>query len=166
MEEITYGFYQSPIGEMVLARTEKGLCWLGFMVEGYKGNGYDRMVGHFPNAVLTHDDSAVQSLGDEIIAAWEQGTEADIPLDLQGTDFQKSVWLALFDIKRGQVASYGSVAQKIGKPAASRAVGSAVGSNPVSLIVPCHRVVQESGALGNYGWGVDLKERILSQEAA
>lgn len=89
---------------------------------------------------------------------------ADIPLDLRGTDFQISVWQALLKIPKGQVVSYGDVANDIGSPNASRAVGTAVGENPVSLVVPCHRVVQASGKLGNYGWGVGLKEKILKAE--
>lgn len=149
---------------MVLGKTDKGLCWLGFMVEGYKGDGLGRMKAHFKGADFVHDDAGVQGLGDRIMRAWAQGRENDIVLDLRGTGFQKSVWQALLKIKKGQVCSYGDVANDIGKPAAARAVGSAVGENPVSLIVPCHRVVQASGALGNYGWGVDLKRRILEQE--
>ena len=164
MEKITYGFYKSPIGEMVLAQSETGLCWLGFMVEGYKGNGYDRMVGHFPKSGFVQDDDALQSVGDQLMSAWEQGSVADIALDLRGTDFQKSVWQVLLNIKKGQVKTYGDVANDTGKPKAARAVGSAVGSNPVSLIVPCHRIVQQSGDIGNFGWGVDLKRRILLAE--
>lgn len=164
MEKITYGFYKSPIGEMVLAQSEKGLCWLGFMVEGYKGNGYDRMVGHFPKVDFVLNDDVIQSVGDRLMVAWEKGRGADIALDLRGTAFQKSVWQVLLNIQKGQVKTYGDVANDIGKPKAARAVGSAVGSNPVSLIVPCHRIIQQSGDIGNFGWGVDLKRRILREE--
>ncbi|PCK00412.1 MAG: cysteine methyltransferase [Zetaproteobacteria bacterium] len=164
MEKITYGFYQSPIGEMVLAQSEKGLCWLGFMVGGYKGNGYDRLVEHLRNVELVQDDGVLEGLGDRLVESWKQGNVSDILLDLRGTEFQKSVWMALLNIPRGRVKSYADVANDIGKPLASRAVGSAVGSNPVSLIVPCHRVVKKSGSIGNFGWGVDLKRRILSEE--
>jgi len=164
MENITYGFYKSPLGEMIIGTTDKGLCWLGFMIAGYKGDGLSRMKGHFKDASFRQDDKFIEKLGQEIISAWERGTEKEIMLDLQGSDFQKSVWRDLLNIKKGQVRSYGDVANDIGKPKASRAVGSAVGENPVSLIVPCHRVVQKSGALGNYGWGVDLKKRILERE--
>jgi AraC family transcriptional regulator, regulatory protein of adaptative response / methylated-DNA-[protein]-cysteine methyltransferase len=163
---ITYGFYKSPFGEMVLGRTDLGLCWLGFMVNGYKGNGLERMFTHFDGAVFLHDDTGVQGLGDSIMQAWEQGREEDIALDLHGTDFQKSVWKALLKIRKGKRCAYDDVANGIGMPRAARAVGGAVGSNPVSLIVPCHRVVQKSGAIGNYGWGVELKEKILAREAA
>ena len=164
--KITYGFYHSSIGEMVLGQTDKGLCWLGFMVNGYKGNGLERLFVHFDGAVFVHDDTTVQVLGEKIMTAWEQGREEDIPLDLHGTEFQKTVWEALLKIPKGKRCAYDDVAGGIGMPRAARAVGGAVGSNPVSLIVPCHRVVQKSGAIGNYGWGVDLKERILARVAA
>lgn len=165
-ETITYGFYQSPVGEMVIAKTEEGLCWLGFMVQGYKGDGLERMHKHFDGYTLVKDHEAVQPLGAQIIEAWRAGREKDIALDLKGTDFQKTVWSALLNIKKGEVCSYGQVANDVGRPKASRAVGSAVGSNPVSLVVPCHRVVQKTGALGNYGWGLELKQRLLEEEGA
>lgn len=169
-EVITYGIHNTPFGQAVIAQSDHGLCWLGFMVSkedgAYKGDGFARMQEHFPNSQLARDDSQTKSLMDEIIKAWDQDTLRAIKVDLRGTDFQRSVWKALLDIPRGQVISYGDVANDIGKPKASRAVGSAVGENPVSLIVPCHRVVQASGALGNYGWGLPLKEKILKLEGA
>lgn len=164
MEKIIYGFYDSPLGEMVLAQSERGLCWLGFMVKGYKGDGLARMKVHLKDADFVHDDAAVQGLGDKVIRAWERGTLDGIELDLRGTDFQKKVWDALLKIGRGRRLSYGAVANDIGRGRAARAVGSAVGENPVSLLVPCHRVVRADGALGNYGWGLALKEKILAYE--
>jgi AraC family transcriptional regulator of adaptative response/methylated-DNA-[protein]-cysteine methyltransferase len=170
MEKITYGIHDTPLGEVVIAQSCKGLCWLGFMVskeEGaYKGDGFVRMQEHFPNSNFVRDDQQTQDLMNDIMTAWDHDTLNDVDLDLRGTDFQCSVWKALLNIPRGQVISYGDVANDIGKPKASRAVGSAVGENPVSLIVPCHRVVQASGGLGNYGWGVPLKEKILKLENA
>lgn len=163
-EKIIYGFYESPLGELILAKTSRGLCWLGFMVQGYKGDGLERMNAHFDGGALVHDDESVKDLGDSVIAAWREGRERDIVLDLRGTEFQKEVWMALLHIKRGDTCSYGAIANDVGRPKASRAVGSAVGSNPVSLIVPCHRVVQKTGALGNYGWGLGLKQRLLEEE--
>ncbi len=164
MKKITYGFYKSAFGEMVLGKTDLGLCWLGFMVQACKDSGYERMKLHFPNVELLHDDMAVKDLGDEIMVAWDSGKSGDILLDLHGSEFQKSVWKALLDIEKGQVKSYGDIAHMIGKPSAARAVGNAVGSNPVSLIVPCHRIIKASGDIGNYGWGVELKHKILLEE--
>ncbi len=162
MEKITYGFYNSEFGEMILAETDKGVCWLGFMVEGYKGDGYARMLKHFPDASFVKGN--IDKLGDKIIKAWEQGKEKNIKLDLRGTEFQKLIWLELLNIKHGDVKSYGDIAVIISKPNAARAVGSAVGKNPVSLIVPCHRIIQKSGAIGNYGWGIEIKRQILNAE--
>lgn len=164
MEQIFYGFYRAPMGEMVIAKSSRGLCWLGFMVQGYKGDGLSRMKAHFQNVEFIHDDAALKPLGDEVVRAWEEGREKDIALDLRGSEFQKSVWAALLEIGRGDICSYARVANDIGKPKAVRAVGSAVGENPVSLIVPCHRVVRSDGGLGNYGWGLDLKETLLREE--
>ncbi len=163
-ETITYGLHDTPLGKIVIAQSCKGLCWLGFMVKGYKGDGFERMQEFFPNSDLVRDDQNTHQIAERVMQAWDQDTLNDIKLDLRGTEFQKDVWKALLHIPKGQVISYGDVANDIGRPKASRAVGSAVGENPVSLIVPCHRVVQASGGLGNYGWGVDLKKKILKYE--
>lgn len=164
MEKITYGFYKSLWGEIIIAQSGAGLCWLGFMVEGYKGNGYDRMVKHLPNANLFHSNNSIKPIGDMIMGIWENDNVNDIDLDLRGTKFQKSVWQALLNVQKGTVVTYGDIANEIGRPKAARAVGSAVGSNPVSIIVPCHRVVRQSGGIGGFGWGVDLKRQILVAE--
>ncbi|CAG0911174.1 unnamed protein product, partial [Cyprideis torosa] len=151
MEKITYGLHDTPIGQIVVAQSCKGICWLGFMVSkedgAYKGDGFTRMTEFFPNSELVRDDAQTEKLVEKIMQAWDQDTLADIDLDLRGTEFQRDVWQALLHIPKGQVISYGDVANDIGRPKASRAVGSAVGENPVSLIVPCHRVVQSSGGL-------------------
>ncbi|MCB1529987.1 MAG: methylated-DNA--[protein]-cysteine S-methyltransferase [Rhodospirillales bacterium] len=168
MKKITYGIHESPLGKMVLGMSEKGVCWLGFMVSrkagAYKGDGLTRMKAFFPEAAFIEDETATKDMAARVLKAWREDRLADIPLDLRGTDFQISVWQALLKIPKGQVVSYGDVANDIGSPNASRAVGTAVGENPVSLVVPCHRVVQASGKLGNYGWGVGLKEKILKAE--
>ena len=163
-EKIIYGLHQTQLGEIIVARSDKGLCWMGFMVKGYKGDGFIRMQAFFPTAEFIRDDRETTKLAHDIIAAWDQDTIKEIKLDLRGTAFQQQVWKALLQIPKGQVISYGDVANDIGRPKASRAVGSAVGENPVSLIIPCHRVVQSSGGLGNYGWGIDLKKKILEHE--
>lgn len=166
IETITYGLHDTPLGQIVIAQSSKGLCWLGFMVKGYKGDGFERMQEFFPNSDLVRDDKSTEQMAERVMQAWDQDTITDIQLDLRGTEFQQDVWKALLHIPKGQVISYGDVANDIGRPKASRAVGSAVGENPVSLIVPCHRVVQASGGLGNYGWGVELKKKILQLEGA
>lgn len=167
-EKIVYGVHDTPIGQIVVAESSKGVCWLGFMISkeqgAYKGDGFTRMNEYFPNSELIRDDARTKELVSQIIKAWDHDTLDEIKLDLRGTEFQREVWRALLNIPKGQVISYGDVANDIGRPKASRAVGTAVGENPVSLVVPCHRVVQSSGGLGNYGWGVDLKKKILHIE--
>jgi AraC family transcriptional regulator of adaptative response/methylated-DNA-[protein]-cysteine methyltransferase len=155
---------------MVIAQSTQGICWLGFMVSkengAYKGDGFTRMIDFFPQSEFIRDDEQTKPLVTQIMQAWDHDTLAELKLDLRGTEFQCDVWSALLSIPRGQVVSYGQVANDIGKPKASRAVGSAVGENPVSLVVPCHRVVQSCGGLGNYGWGIGLKKKILEKEGA
>lgn len=165
MKEITYGICASPFGDMVVAKTTKGLCWLGFMAKGYKGDGLTRMKKFFPRADMVRDDLGIKKLAKDVLKAWEEDRLQDIPLDLQGTDFQQAVWKSLLKIPRGKVLSYGDIANDIARPRAVRAVGTAVGSNPVSLVVPCHRVVPAAGGVGNYGWGPALKEKILEAES-
>ena len=169
-DKITYGLHDTPIGQMVIAQSAQGICWLGFMVSkengAYKGDGFTRMIDFFPQSEFIRDDEQTKPLVTQIMQAWDHDTLAELKLDLRGTEFQCDVWSALLSIPRGQVVSYGQVANDIGKPKASRAVGSAVGENPVSLVVPCHRVVQSCGGLGNYGWGIGLKKKILEKEGA
>lgn len=162
---ITYGIFETDIGTIIIGETERGLCWLGWMTNGYKGNGLDRMTNHFPAATVIQDNKRMKPAMNAIMHAWQSDDLSTIKMDIHGTDFQKSVWNALLDIPKGQVCTYGDIACAIEKPKAARAVGSAAGENPVSLLIPCHRVVQSGGKLGNYGWGTDIKEMLLKLES-
>jgi len=170
MEEIIYGIHASPFNvDMVIAQNDAGaLCWLGFMTTAeqgaYKGNGIERLHDWFKDANLQQDQEATKSLAIKTIQAWKNNQPLSIPLYYKGTDFQEKVWNALLDIPRGRTLSYGGVAQKIGTPKASRAVGTAIGQNPISLIIPCHRIIRKDGGIGNYGWGIALKKKILDKE--
>lgn len=170
MQEVTYGIHNTELGDMIIGISDLGLCWLGFMTTkaqgAYKGDGLSRMKKNFKNAELKRDEEKTKIWISSIMKAWKNGNIADISLDLQGSEFERTVWISLLYIPRGDVVSYGDVANDIGKPKAARSVGTAVGNNPVSLIVPCHRVVQADGSLGNYGWGLSLKEKILKAEGA
>jgi len=170
MQKVTYGIHQTELGEMVIGVTDLGLCWLGFMTTkaqgAYKGDGLSRLKEHFKKVEIIHGDVATKPWIEKIMKAWRQGNIGELTLDLQGTEFEQSVWHSLLYIPYGEVVSYGDVANDIGNPKAARAVGTAVGNNPISLIVPCHRVVQKNGSLGNYGWGLALKEKILKAEGA
>lgn len=172
MQMITYGLYNSPMGEMVIGATDQGVCWVGFNSKKYDdlasgiGNAVDMMKDYFAGAYFERDDQEARLWAERILTAWESGHADHIPLDLQGTEFQKKVWGRLLAIQKGQTQSYSDIAGDIGQPDAARAVGSAVGSNPVSLLVPCHRVLPKSGGTGNYLWGSEMKAEILAAESA
>ena len=148
----------APLGRILLARTAKGLA--GAWFEGQK---------HHPGPIAapeTPNDELLQRAACELNEFFAGERERfDVPLDLQGTPFQREVWQALLRIEAGATRSYGDIARELGVPSASRAVGSAVGRNPVSIIVPCHRVVASSGALTGYAGGLDRKTSLLRIEA-
>jgi methylated-DNA-[protein]-cysteine S-methyltransferase len=149
---------QSPLGDIWLAATAQGLCGLWFVDDQkHLPDMTNWPAGH--NAVIATAEQQMQ----QYFAG--QRTGFDLPLDLRaGTAFQQAVWQALLGIPSGQHCSYGTIAQRIGKPAAVRAVGAAVGRNPVSVIVPCHRVLGASGALTGYAGGLHRKTALLQLE--
>ncbi|MES2784464.1 MAG: methylated-DNA--[protein]-cysteine S-methyltransferase [Pseudomonadota bacterium] len=152
--------YQSPLGPMVIAATAQGIAGIWF--EGQR---------HMPDCSgwTVQQDHPLMSLAARQLDQYFRGerTQFELPLDLQrGTDFQQSVWQALLRIPSGATTSYGSLSQSIGKPAAVRAVGAAVGRNPVSIVVPCHRVLGADGSLTGYAGGLDRKTALLQLEGA
>lgn len=151
-----YTTYASPVGEIVLTATEKGLSGL------YIRNGV-KLVNVPQNATK---NVAIFSLILEQLTEYFAGsrTEFTATFDLQGTAFQKKVWDELYKIPYGSVISYKELAHRVGSPKAVRAVGGANGKNPISIIIPCHRVIAASGGLGGYGWGLDTKKQLLSLE--
>lgn len=152
-----FGTAPTSFGDMTLVWSGGGLCYLGFdEKESLRG-----FWAHAPE----QDSFAANDMAAHVLAIW-QGREdpGSLNLILNGTPFQKSVWRVLQEIPKGQVTTYQNIADKIGKPEAARAVGSAIGANPVSLLIPCHRVIRKDGSLGGYLWGIDLKKRILSAE--
>lgn len=156
---------QSPLGTIALAATNKGLAGIWFTEN--QRHLPPELAG--PNAWPQDPDQPVLRQASQQLAEYFAGrrSDFDVPLDLSsGTDFQQAVWQALLDIAPGQTISYGEVGRRIGKPAAVRAVGGAVGRNPVSIIVPCHRVMGSSGALTGYGGGLDRKSALLRLEGA
>lgn len=147
----------SPLGDILLAATDQGLCGLWF--EGQKHLPDMRGWPMGCNAVIEQSQLQMQQY------FTKERTTFDLPLDLRvGTPFQQSVWHALLSIANGQHSSYGSIAQRIGNPQAVRAVGAAVGRNPISVIVPCHRVLGASGALTGYAGGLERKTALLQLE--
>ena len=160
MEEINmicYTEHPSPLGSLLLAASDRGLCGVYFEEHKYFGGPQDWR--HDP--AHAHLQNAARQL-DEYFAA--QRNVFDIPLDLRGTPFQQAVWTALQKLPFGCFSSYQAIAQRIEKPKAVRAVGAAIGRNPVSIIVPCHRVLGSSGALSGYAGGLLRKQYLLAHE--
>lgn len=151
--------YPSVLGPMLLVRTARGLA--GAWFSGQK---------HHPPAVdaPTRPDDAMLRRAHDQLGDYLGGTRAefDVPLDLIGTDFQRAVWQALLAVGRGRTCTYGDIAKMVGRPVAGRAVGAAVGRNPISVIVPCHRVIGKDGTLTGYAGGLDRKLALLQLEGA
>lgn len=166
--EIRYGLHDSPFGRALLAATERGICWLGFVRDGNDSEIIDELAGDWPSATLVHDPAATAPLAERAfgLTADRQAASKPLALVLYGTNFQIKVWEALLCIPPGQVVSYGDIARAAGNPRAVRAAGRAVGANPISLLIPCHRVILSSGLIHNYRWGVARKRRILAIEQA
>jgi methylated-DNA-[protein]-cysteine S-methyltransferase len=147
----------TPLGKLLLARTERGLA--GAWFEGQK---------HHPgplDAVRRPDDALLREAADQLHAYFAGERDAfDLPLDLHGTGFQRAVWRALLTIPGGRTRSYGEIARALGAPAAVRAVGGAIGRNPLSVVVPCHRVVGSDGSMTGYAGGVERKRALLALE--
>ena len=162
---LRYGYHPSPFGTALLMVTERGLAGLAFCDAGEERTALEDMARRWPNASYSENQAATAPYAARIFdpARWR----ADEPLRvvLIGTDFQVSVWEALLKIPMNRARSYSSIAAEIGKPAASRAVGAAIGANPVSFVVPCHRALGKSGALTGYHWGVTRKRAMLGWEA-
>lgn len=159
-------FTDSPLGLMWLWATDRGVCNAGFG-ESVKPDEIHRMAKYgvsLPSPVTT---SLLNSVVEQIQAYFaRQRHRFDLPLDLRGTEFQHQVWLQLQQIPYGETTSYGAIATLLGRPNASQAVGQAVGANPVSVIVPCHRVVGANGSLTGYGGGLERKAMLLELEQA
>ncbi len=161
--EILWGWFESPFGPALILGTERGICGIGFAAEaGFEETMAD-MLGRWPNATFVEDVSALKPLADQ---AFPKSGKATAKLFLIGAPFQIKVWEALLTIPTGQVTTYSDIARVIGHPKAVRAVGTAVGRNPISWLIPCHRALRKSGGLGGYHWGLPVKRTMLAWEAA
>jgi AraC family transcriptional regulator, regulatory protein of adaptative response / methylated-DNA-[protein]-cysteine methyltransferase len=160
--EIRWGVQPSPFGRVLLAQTAIGVCWLSFGTDETIQSMFGELHATYPEATYIRDDEATGKTAASIFGP----DQARISLDLHGTNFQIKVWQALLSIPTGTTVSYGEIAARVGNKAASRAVGSAVGANPISLLIPCHRVIQSSGVVHNYRWGVPTKRALLAWERA
>ena len=161
---ITYGFHPCPFGIALVMATPRGLCGLGFGDEGEEKAMLADMESRWPRAHFVEDDAATAAMARRVFAA--TGSDTPLGLHLLGTPWQIKVWQALLAIPSGKVTTYGSIARKLAAPRASRAVGTAVGRNPISLLIPCHRVLGSDGALHGYHWGLVRKRAMLAVEAS
>jgi AraC family transcriptional regulator of adaptative response/methylated-DNA-[protein]-cysteine methyltransferase len=157
------GFAQTPFGRALLASTARGLSHLSFVEAGGEKSALRELARQWPGARLQHDDGAAQRLADSIWSAG--GAGVPVRLAVKGTNFQLKVWRALLDTAAGTPTTYGELARAAGSPAAARAVGAAVGANPVAWLIPCHNVLRAGGGLGGYHWGSERKRAMLSWQA-
>ena len=164
--DMIWGAAPSPFGTAVVTATEYGISGLGFADgETSVKAAFMDLANRWPLARFTRDDARIAPMAGQIFDPGHWSAERPVRIVLIGTDFEVKVWETLLKIPVGQAATYSSVARHIGRPKASRAVGAAVGKNPISFVVPCHRVVGTSGALTGYHWGVPRKRAILGWEA-
>ncbi len=158
--KINYGWFNSPFGEMLVMGTQRGICGIGFTAEFGREHALEDMKSRWRDAGFKQDETA---LGPQVEGILGNGTAN---LLLIGAPFQIKVWEALLAIPTGHVTTYSEIARHIGNPKAVRAVGTAVGRNPVSWLIPCHRALQKSGGLGGYHWGLPVKRALLAWESA
>jgi AraC family transcriptional regulator of adaptative response/methylated-DNA-[protein]-cysteine methyltransferase len=160
---IHYSYAQSPFGDLLVASTSKGICYMAFADN--EKNALTDLQQQFPNAQFKQMVDLVQQNALFIFTHdWSKLNQ--IKLHLKGTDFQLKVWETLLKIPMGQLSTYGTIAQTINNPNAARAVGTAIGSNPVAFLIPCHRVIQATGTFGGYMWGPTRKTAIIGWEGA
>lgn len=156
---INYGWFNSPFGPMLIAATDRGICGLAFGDYSGKHEAVVDILSRWPNAKFEENTHTLQTSADAILGNGKAN------LHMLGAPFQIKVWEALLRIRSGEVTTYSDIATAIGHPKAVRAVGTAVGRNPVSWLIPCHRALRKSGGLGGYHWGLPVKRALLLREA-
>jgi AraC family transcriptional regulator of adaptative response/methylated-DNA-[protein]-cysteine methyltransferase len=162
---ITYGIADCPLGKILVAATERGLCQVE--LGDREKSLIAQLEAEFPAAIeLRRDDDTVVVYVEELMRRMAgELPHAALPLDIRATAFQRRVWSELSRIPTGQTRSYGEIARSIGQPGAAQAVGQACGSNPVALAIPCHRALRNDGKLGGYAWGIERKQALISAES-
>ena len=160
---IRWGWFDSPFGPAIIMGTDKGICGMGFAAEMGVEGAFDDLIQRWPKAEFVEDP---MSLRPWVLAAFGTDGVGTAPLHLIGAPFQIKVWEALMRIPTGHVTTYSEIAGTIGNPKAVRAVGTAVGRNPISFLIPCHRALRRDGTLGGYHWGLPVKRAILAWESA
>ncbi|WP_439883096.1 methylated-DNA--[protein]-cysteine S-methyltransferase [Pontibacter sp. MBLB2868] len=161
---ISYSTGSSPFGPYLVASTAQGICHLHFYKE--QEVALHDLVRAWPKATLVPQEEVLHKQVSNFLNNTREKSQQKIRLHLQGTPFQLKVWEALLRIPEGYLTSYASLAQEIGRPTASRAVGTAIGSNPIAFLIPCHRVIKSIGGIGEYRWGSERKMAMIGWEAA
>ena len=163
--QIEYGFAETPFGQALIAETKRGICHLSFVDGHGRSSARNLLTSHWSNAKLNRNDARIAELSAKIFTQVRDGaSRPTLRAFVRGTPFQLRVWRALLRVPSGSLTTYGRLAQAIGQSQAARAVGSAVGANPIAFIIPCHRVIRETGALGNYHWDPIRKRAIVGWE--
>ncbi len=161
--KMRYGYGMTPFGEALLAWTDRGVCFLGFCHEEGKVHAWEHLNQQWPDADLSED--RVQA-ANELERIFTEKDQQKLKIWLRGSPFQLRVWEALLSLPAGTHCTYGQMAAFTGNAGASRATGSAIGRNPVSWLIPCHRVITSLGTMGGYRWGINTKQAMIGYEAA
>lgn len=161
---INYGIHESPFGEILVATTRRGVCRAGFLDYTTEAEQMAVLSQAWPMSVVQRNDAATRPVVAAMFGHNPLANKIPISVQVTGTNFQIAVWRALLAIPSGALISYSQLAAALGRPSASRAVANAVGANPVALIIPCHRVIRQSGALGGYRWGSPRKQLLQTWE--
>ena len=156
---VNYGFTHSPFGKALIMGTKQGICGIAFADQLGDEETLRDMMQRWPRTTFTHNEELILKLSSPVF-----DFSGKTQLQVIGSPFQIKVWEALLQIQAGQVVTYSEVAAAINKPSSVRAVATAIGRNPISFLIPCHRVIQKSGGLGGYHWGLPIKKHILNFE--
>lgn len=163
---LIWGSVPTPFGTCLVAESPRGICHLSFQ-DGSPFDGESIIQSQWPSADLKHDDAIANEITARMFSSSPaQPDQSPLRLWIKGTEFQIRVWRALLNIPRGSLSTYRRVAESIGQPKASRAVGKAIGSNDIAVLIPCHRVIRETGAVTGYRWGVGRKRAFVAWESA
>lgn len=164
--QIRYGIHETPFGRALIAVTARGICNLHFLESMCELQAEQILQTEWPKAELVGDQQTTETVNQQIFAPVTLADQKPLTLLVKGSNFQIQVWRALLKVPFGSITTYQTLAELMGRPSAARAVGNAVGNNPIAYLIPCHRVIRESGELGGYRWGAERKTAMLGWEAS
>lgn len=163
---IRAGVHESPFGYCLVSTTERGVCGLTFHDDLACAEGYDDLAARWPEAIVLRNARATEPIHRQLFGPTSREPARGVMLAVQGTNFQAKVWQALLQVRPGQLCTYSDLARWVGQPTAARAVGNAVGRNPIAWLIPCHRVIRAMGTTGDYRWGAARKKAMIGWEMA